>query len=63
MAANDKLGCPVCGLELEGIAFGLGGEIEVTAIEWSLKCEAKGPDPFECANLKALLAGLPGKDG
>jgi hypothetical protein len=59
----EKLGCPVCGLEIQSIAFGFGGEIEVTPIEWSLKCQAKGPHPLECPNLKALLAGLPGKDG
>jgi hypothetical protein len=60
MAAENKLGCPVCGLELEGVVFELA-DVEVTAIEWSLKCEAKGSEPFDCANLKALLAGLPGK--
>jgi hypothetical protein len=63
LPADDKLVCPVCGLEIEGIAFGFGGEIEVTAIEWSLKCQTKGPSTFECPSLKALLAGLPGKDG
>lgn len=58
----EALGCPVCGLEIEGIAFGTSGEVEVSAFEWSLKCRAKGPNPFECPNLKALLDGLPDKD-